>query len=357
MNTSTVLEHRGPGPHPSGSPQRVHGIAGGEKKFVAAKRLAARLKAGKITGAKAKEVRKALARFAAELGYKSGFDGNGEGQKTHGRTKAIRSKEGEFTLPDGRPLPKHISKIPPAWTEVEISEDPKADLLVKGRDAKGRVQSVYSDSHRAKRAAIKFARVAELRAKSQQVKGEILADLATKHREEAATLLLIQDTGLRPGSTRDTKAAKQAYGATTLEGRHVIIEKEQVRLRFVGKKGKDLDIAVTSLAVREILVRRKKAAGATGKLFDTDHGDLLGYAKTKDGGGFKTKDFRTARGTAIAVNRIKAMEPPTTKREYKQRVKEVATAVSQQLGNTPVIALQSYIDPNVFSSWRPIDAS
>ena len=39
----------------------------------------------------------------------------------------------------------------------------QAELIVKGIDAKGRVQSVYSDSHALAQAAIKFARTNELR--------------------------------------------------------------------------------------------------------------------------------------------------------------------------------------------------
>jgi DNA topoisomerase IB len=30
----------------------------------------------------------------------------------------------------------------------------------------------------------------------------------------------------------------------------------------------------------------------------------------------------------------------------------VAKEVSSKLGNTPVVALQAYIDPRVFSDWR-----
>jgi DNA topoisomerase IB len=33
-------------------------------------------------------------------------------------------------------------------------------------------------------------------------------------------------------------------------------------------------------------------------------------------------------------------------------VKAVAVAVAQKLGNTPAVALKSYINPTVFSKWE-----
>jgi hypothetical protein len=78
----------------------------------------------------------------------------------------------------------------------------------------------------------------------------------------------------------------------------------------------------------------------------------LAYAKGTDGGGFETKDFRTAAGTDLAVELIAEMPKSyPSKRAYKAAVKEVAVAVSEMLGNTPAVAAQSYIDPAAFSEW------
>jgi DNA topoisomerase IB len=37
-------------------------------------------------------------------------------------------------------------RIPPAWTEVAVSRNPRARLLAIGRDKKGRWQYVYSQA-------------------------------------------------------------------------------------------------------------------------------------------------------------------------------------------------------------------
>jgi DNA topoisomerase-1 len=265
-------------------------------------------------------------------------------------------KNDRWHLSNGDSVPEHIPKrIPSAWTHVEVAMDPKADLLVKGRDGKGRQQCIYSESHVIRQAAVKFSRITELLEKQRKIEGEIDHDLHSKDagiRENAAVLRLINSTGIRPGSSSDTHAEKQAYGATTLQGRHVVVQKRGVRLRFVGKKGVDLDIPVTDANVAQDLIARKQLAGNKGRLFDTTADKLRDYTHSKDGGSFKPKDFRTAKGTSTAVNLIAKMKAPKTTADYKRAVRAVAKKVSAVLGNTPAVALQSYINPSVFSSWR-----
>src|SRR5690606_25386923 len=54
----------------------------------------------------------------------------------------------------------------------------------------------------------------------------------------------------------------------------------------------------------------------------------------------------------IALREIEAhKEPPRTKREFQRARMEVARAVSAALGNTPTVALASYINPTVFGAW------
>ena len=281
--------------------------------------------------------------------------GSDGGQFGTGMAGAV-FKNDRWELSNGEPVPEHIPKrIPPAWTHVQVALDATADLIVKGRDGKGRQQCIYSESHVTRQAAMKFSRITELREKQRKLEVEIEKDTQSKDgniRENAAVLRLINSTGIRPGSDNDTQAKKQAYGATTLEGRHVIAQKRGVRLRFVGKKGVDLDIPVTDAKVAKDLIARKQAAGNKGRLFDTTANKLRNYTHSKDGGSFKPKDFRTAKGTNTAVDLISKMKIPKTTAEYKRAVRAVAKQVSAVLGNTPTVALQSYIDPTVFSGWR-----
>lgn len=65
-----------------------------------------------------------------------------------GRGFTYRDEKGETVKkPELRAWFKSLV-IPPAWTEVEISEDPKAPLLVTGRDEAGRKQYLYHPDYR-----------------------------------------------------------------------------------------------------------------------------------------------------------------------------------------------------------------
>ena len=273
--------------------------------------------------------------------------------------QAGKLKGGRWKLAEGE-LPEHLKKmtIPPAWREVHVSHDPNADLQVVGVDSKGRTQRVYSERFVERQSEEKFGRVSKLIQQKAQVVRAIDNSLKSdkeSERENATVLKLIHHTGIRPGSEADTGAEKQAYGATTLEGRHVHVDgKGAVSLRFVGKKGVDLNIPVEHEGMAKILVERKAAAGDTGKLFKVTDSSLREYTKSVAGHEFKPKDFRTAKGTETALEEVeKDPMPAKTFKEYKKRVMDVAKKVSAKLGNTPAIALQSYIRPDVFNAWKP----
>ncbi len=251
--------------------------------------------------------------------------------------------------------PKHIQalKLPPAWTNVKFSPDPKADLQAIGRDSKGRKQYVYSEKFSNSQAAAKFARIKKLAAKFDAIMKRNEANLTSrdpKKAEAAAVLGLIAYMGLRPGSERETGAEKQAYGATTLRGEHVVTEEGQTFLRFVGKKGVDLNLPVESSDLASALIERAKKN--EGQLFpgvnDAQLRDYVATIAPK----IKVKDFRTLKGTSTAEDLVSKMEPPKNKKEFKAKVNEVGEAVSDILGNTRVIALQSYISPFVFAEWK-----
>jgi len=272
--------------------------------------------------------------------------------------KETKKVDGKRVQANGAPLPAHIEKLnlPPAWTDVRYSADPDAHLLAVGKDSKGRRQPIYSDKFNTGQAEAKFGRVEELRGKFGYVsKQNEDAQQSTnpKIKDSADCLSLIMKMGVRPGSDDDTGAEVKAYGATTLEGRHVVKTAAGVSLRFIGKKGVSLDLPVEDAGLAAMLMQRAKVAGEGGKLFPaTNDKALLRHTHSLDGGGFKTKDFRTHVGTATAYALVQSAPKPTTMAEYKKRVMDVARKVSKKLGNTPAVALQSYISPVVFAEWR-----
>ena len=271
--------------------------------------------------------------------------------------QSTKVENGKRVTASGGALPAHVValKIPPAWTDVTFSPDPKAALQATGKDVKGRRQAIYSAAFSAKQAAAKFSRINELNGKINDINSQnekLRKSSDTKQAAAADCTKLIIATGIRPGSEGDTGAEKKAYGATTLEGKHVVVDGVNVTLKFVGKKGVPLSLLVDDPDVAKMIIARKKAAGDNGQLFGINENTLLDHVHTLDGGSFKTKDFRTLLGTRTAMSEVSKAKAPTNMAEYKKAVMAVAKVVSTKLGNTPTIALQSYISPSVFASWR-----
>jgi DNA topoisomerase-1 len=264
-----------------------------------------------------------------------------------------------------RPLPQdraqwpdHIKKliIPPAWTDKQYNPDPKGEKLVTGHDVKGRLQSLYSEKHNKQKKADKFLRIKKMLPNKEKYAAKNNKNLSSRDqgiKQHAEALGLIMATGIRPGSERDTGADVQAYGITTMQGQHVVSEGQKTYLRFVGKKGVSQNLEIVDQQLAAALKERAKRVGPTAEVFPsvTDN-SLRRYTKGVTNGLANPKDFRTLHGTSLAYAKIKSMQEPKTKAELKKAMKEVATLVSSQLGNTPAVALNSYISPYVWADWK-----
>ena len=269
-------------------------------------------------------------------------------------------KEAKLTLEDGSPAPEHIkpSMVPAQWTDVKIAIDPKAEVLVQGRDKAGRMQTVYSSSYTMKQAAAKFARIHELMDKKEVIFKQNQTNRNSTDeavREAADCTWLIQEQGTRPGSDTDSKAKVKAYGATTLTAEHVVVKDDgSIYLDFIGKEGVHHNHRIRNHELARMLVDRKKTAGERGgRLFATSDAKLRAYTATLDGGKFTPKDFRTVKATTMAIEELKKVkDKPKTDKDFKAKVKEIATVVSSVLGNKPAQAIESYIAPEVWAVLR-----
>lgn len=178
-----------------------------------------------------------------------------------------KGKEAKVILADGNPAPKHITPamVPPQWVNVQVSTDPKADVLVTGRDAKGRVKVVYSDKFHMRTAAWKFAKTEEGLRKFEQINAENQKNRRHKDprvREAADCTWLMQEQGTRPGGEADTKGYANLYdqsfevvGEVTADAKGK--KKSTVKLKFEGREIPVRDIG----AAEQITQRRQSGEG------------------------------------------------------------------------------------------------
>lgn len=195
--------------------------------------------------------------------------------------------------------------IPRAWTDVRMDASPQAKILARGVDAAGRIQRIYAPWYVAQQAERKFARVAKLAARARKAVAQARRDLGSPDgamAQHAAALLLIAATGMRPGSARDTRARVRAYGATTLERRHIAVSGAEIRYDFVGKKGVRIVGALQDRDIARYLGRR-----GAGQLFPAvSDGSLRSYLGAAGGHGLLVKDLRTIIANDVARAEIRS---------------------------------------------------
>jgi DNA topoisomerase-1 len=267
-----------------------------------------------------------------------------------GKPTAVNAK----MIPRQKVLPKFLehTAIPPAWKNVQIAKSEKEPLWAMGVDKKARTQKIYNPRFKMATAKYKYDKVKKM----QKVMASYTKENdknAKSGSNEAECLSLIISTGIRPGGEKDTSADVEAYGATQLEGRHVVELKNGVRLRFTGKKGVSLDIPVDDPKVAKMLLRRKAQAGSKGRIFDTTGNKLALYSKSLGGNaGIRPKDLRTHLANKLAREYIEDIKAPTDESSYKEATKAIAARVGEKLGNSATVCLQSYINPDLFDEWK-----
>lgn len=243
----------------------------------------------------------------------------------------------------------HGYRVPPGYQGFNVMPDFKTTktLLGIGFDAKGRPQRIYTAEFRKSRDAQKFKRIQSFDKVSSKLDKSLAQNAKTS--PDAAAVLIMRRMGLRPGSDTDTKAEAKAYGATNMLAKHVTISKGKARFQFVGKEGVEIDLETDDPDIIAALRIHKRGKKPGDRLFDTTDKKTNDYIKEYTPG-FTNKDLRTYLATNLAAMLVKTIKPTdNSKRAYQKARNEVAKIVSAQLGNRPKQALDSYINPIVFT--------
>jgi DNA topoisomerase I len=255
--------------------------------------------------------------------------------------------------------------IPPAWTDVWVSTDPRGHIQALGTDAAGRRQYLYHPAWRARRDAAKFDHVLEFARHLPDLRVRVAEHLELegfpRERVLACALRLLDRGFFRIGG-REYAEQNQSYGLTTLEKRHVRLDGDVITFDYPAKSGQRRIQSLVDPQMLPLVAALKRRRGGSPDLLawrdgrrwvDVGSDDVNLYLKEQTGGDFSAKDFRTWSGTvlaavALAVSGAAAGSPTARKRAMARAVREVA----EYLGNTPAVARGSYIDPRVFDRYQ-----
>ncbi|MDX6498400.1 MAG: topoisomerase [Blastocatellia bacterium] len=256
-------------------------------------------------------------------------------------------------------------KIPPAWTDVCINSAASGAVQAVGKDAAGRWQYIYHDSHVRHRERKKFQRLIDFADKLPAMRKAVAKDLRQsgypRERVMASILRILSMSFIRPGS--EVYANENgSYGLATLRPKHVKVKGDLVIFDFPGKSGvrqhREFRDRTTARIVRELLRRPGrdvfKYQNGDDSFVDVKRRDINVYIKEVMAGDFTAKDFRTWAATLIcacALARVQAQvngNRQANKRLLVAAIKETAEA----LGNTPAVCRSAYICPLIMTSFE-----
>lgn len=285
-------------------------------------------------------------------------------RKRHGKGFTYKDENGKTIKDDEiRDWIKSLV-IPPAWTDVEINQNRKADLLVTGRDDKDRKQYIYHPKYTEKQNSKKFDRIidfADQLEHMRRVTGQHLRKQKLNREKVMATMLrLLESAFFRPGSETYSKE-NSTYGLTTMRHKHLTIDGDEIIFNYTGKSGQDQEKHIVDKKLAKIVQEIDDMPGyEIFKYLDEDENivnvksdDLNAYIHEVMGEDFSAKDFRTWAGTmiaAIALDELGVVDKKDQKL-LDNNIKEAVNRVSERLGNTPSVARSSYIDPRIIEDY------
>jgi len=293
------------------------------------------------------------------------------------RTAGIRrlGKPGRFRYvnPRGKPVDASTRQrvlslvIPPAWTNVWISPDPRGHLQATGRDAKGRKQYRYHPRWREVRDETKYGRLLSFAEALPAIRARTKADLSrhglSRARVLAAIVQLLEKTLIRVGNEEYARA-NHSYGLTTLRDAHAKTSASSIRFVFRGKSGKGHEIALTDRRLARIVKACRDLPGQElfqyvderGRRRRVNSADVNEYVRSICGEDFTAKDFRTWAGTVLAATTLAAgRQQNPGQRPTKRSLLRAIESVAERLGNTRAVCRKSYIHPVILDAFMEGD--
>ena len=262
-------------------------------------------------------------------------------------------------------------KIPPAWTDVFINPAANGKLQAIGKDAAGRWQYLYHESHTRMQELRKFQRLTKFAQAIPKMRATVARHLRqpglTRERVLASVLRILSTCYMRPGS--EVYASENgSYGIATLRRKHVNVKGEVIEFDFPGKSGVRQHRELHDKQVARVIRASMKLPGFN--VFKYVNGDgvpvkvtrrhINDYIKEVMGSSFSAKDFRTWAGTLVCACALARQgdEIPVRKTARNKKIVAAIKETAEVLGNTPAVCRGSYVCPeiiNAFEKGRVID--
>lgn len=257
-------------------------------------------------------------------------------------------------------------KPPGAWTDVEMNEswsnfDESKDyweydgLILQGKDKLGNPQPMYDTRWKEISDDYKWQNVRLTLQNIDGIRDIIKRDMLNN--DSAAALYLQLVMGMRVGgkTSRVKKEDVEAFGASSMLAGHAKVFPQGTVFTFQGKHNVTNVLRSDDPMLKQLIQERLKTRSGDDKLFDTNDDKVRKYFQGLQAelgiSGLKTHNLRHAFATTLARNLMSNYPAPQTQQEFTKYRREISAQVSELLGNKPLEAQKSYIDPGIYKSW------
>lgn len=278
-----------------------------------------------------------------------------------GFTRKKSGKGFRYISSDGTNITCKITKqrikelvIPPAWKEVWICVNPDGHIQATGYDDAGRKQYIYHARWHEVSAAYKYGRLQLFAGLLGKIRSQVRKDLKSnelsKRRVIAAVVRLLDKASIRVGNKRYMQL-NESHGATTLMMEHVECSSDRISLNFKGKSGKQIELECRDSGLAAVIADCENNESEFLFSYHNEENepvavtstDVNAYLLEISNEKITAKDFRTWRGSVIALSQLAKMEEELSKTARKKAIVEAVRAAATALGNTMAVCRQSYI--------------
>ncbi|WP_027947134.1 DNA topoisomerase IB [Amycolatopsis taiwanensis] len=254
--------------------------------------------------------------------------------------------------------------IPPAWHDLWICPKPNGHIQAIGTDDAGRRQYLYHEKWRRARDEEKHDRVLELAKRLPEWRARVAADLRVRGLGQLRVLagsLRMLDRGVFRTGGEEYAEEHGTRGAATLLRDDVTVRREVLVFRYPAKGGIERALSITDADLAGLVKSLRRAKSGTDRLLVYRNGDgwrevhaeqINERFKELAGAEFTAKDLRTWHATVLAATAYAAAPPARSERAFTRARAAVMREVAEELGNTPTVARNSYVDPRVTRAYH-----
>ena len=244
--------------------------------------------------------------------------------------------------------------VPPAYKNVEYTNDPDNKIYASGYDKKGRKQIIYNKWYIEENKNKRFGKILENKDVFKKILEhcEKIVSLAKKFNSVEANIclmiLLIIKCNFRIGNEKYYKLYK-SYGVSTLEWKHMKINKKDrtFEIKFIGKKGVENCSERNDELIYNYLKKLQKKAKEnpnfqkTDRIFNVSSNTVNEYIKQF--GDITAKDLRTFNANYLYITFYLEDQESDEKKRKLNALKKVA----EELHNTPAVCKSNYLVPGI----------